>query len=142
MLWNINCERGIRVEMKILRPICRKLPRRRTIQTGICEFIQQLRSGLGNQAQKEFLVEAYQEGERFVVRFTDSGPGSNDLARAFDPFYSTRPVGQGTGWPEHLLRHSAGTQWQYLREKPAAQRRAVTIGASLSDKRHKSLDEL
>jgi signal transduction histidine kinase len=47
--------------------------------------------------EKKILVEAYQEGEKVVVRFTDSGPGFNDLSRAFDPFYSTRPVGQGTG---------------------------------------------
>lgn len=47
--------------------------------------------------EKKILVEGSLEGEKVVVRFSDSGPGFNDLNRAFDPFYTTRPVGQGTG---------------------------------------------
>jgi two-component system NtrC family sensor kinase len=47
--------------------------------------------------EKKILVEGNLEGEKVVVRFSDSGPGFNDLNRAFDPFYTTRPVGQGTG---------------------------------------------
>jgi signal transduction histidine kinase len=50
------------------------------------------------QAQvKKILVEGHLEGERIILRFSDSGPGFNDVSRAFDPFYTTRPVGQGTG---------------------------------------------
>jgi signal transduction histidine kinase len=50
------------------------------------------------QAQvKKISVQGYLEGEKVVLRFTDSGPGFNDVSRAFDPFYTTRPVGQGTG---------------------------------------------
>ena len=47
--------------------------------------------------EKKILVEGYLEGEKVIVRFTDSGPGFEDVRRAFDPFYTTRPVGQGTG---------------------------------------------
>jgi signal transduction histidine kinase len=47
--------------------------------------------------EKKILVEGYLEGEKVIVRFTDSGPGFHDVSRAFDPFYTTRPVGQGTG---------------------------------------------
>jgi signal transduction histidine kinase len=47
--------------------------------------------------EKKILVEGNLEGEKVVVRFSDSGPGFNDVNRAFDPFYTTRPVGQGTG---------------------------------------------
>ncbi len=46
---------------------------------------------------KKIVVDGYLEGEKVIVRFTDSGPGFNDVSRAFDPFYTTRPVGQGTG---------------------------------------------
>ncbi len=50
------------------------------------------------QAQiKKISVEGYLEGEKVVLRFSDSGPGFSDVSRAFDPFYTTRPVGQGTG---------------------------------------------
>src|SRR5260370_41645305 len=46
--------------------------------------------------EKKILVEGYRGGEKVILRIADSGPGFNDLSRAFDPFYSTRPVGQGT----------------------------------------------
>src|SRR5581483_1503175 len=37
-------------------------------------------------------------GSRLViVRFADTGPGILEPTRMFDPFYTTRPVGQGTG---------------------------------------------
>jgi signal transduction histidine kinase len=50
------------------------------------------------QAQKKrILVEGKLEGEKVVVRFSDTGSGFNDLNRAFDRFYSTRRIGQGPG---------------------------------------------
>ena len=48
-------------------------------------------------SEKKILVQGSLESGKVVVRFTDSGPGFNDLSRAFDPFYTTRPIGQGTG---------------------------------------------
>src|SRR5581483_3037627 len=32
-----------------------------------------------------------------LIKFSDTGPGILEPARVFDPFYTTRPVGQGTG---------------------------------------------
>jgi signal transduction histidine kinase len=32
-----------------------------------------------------------------MIKFADTGPGILEPARVFDPFYTTRPVGQGTG---------------------------------------------
>jgi signal transduction histidine kinase len=39
------------------------------------------------------------DGDRVVVEFTDSGPGmpAEVAARAFEPFYTTKDVGKGTG---------------------------------------------
>lgn len=37
------------------------------------------------------------EGGHVVIEFADSGPGMQDPSRVFDPFYTTRPVGQGAG---------------------------------------------
>lgn len=37
------------------------------------------------------------EGQLVVIQFADTGPGILEPARVFDPFYTTRPVGQGTG---------------------------------------------
>jgi len=36
--------------------------------------------------------------ESLIVEFKDSGPGVKDASRVFDPFYTTKPVGKGTGW--------------------------------------------
>jgi signal transduction histidine kinase len=32
-----------------------------------------------------------------IIQFADTGPGIREPDRVFDPFYTTRPVGQGTG---------------------------------------------
>ncbi len=47
--------------------------------------------------EKKILLEGRLQGEKVIVRFSDSGAGFPDVSRAFDPFYTTRPVGQGTG---------------------------------------------
>jgi len=36
-------------------------------------------------------------GSLVSVQFSDNGPGMKEPDRVFDPFYTTRPVGQGTG---------------------------------------------
>src|SRR5579863_1076396 len=36
-------------------------------------------------------------GAFVVLQFSDTGPGMTEPDRVFDPFYTTRPVGQGTG---------------------------------------------
>jgi signal transduction histidine kinase len=36
-------------------------------------------------------------GDAVSIEFSDTGPGIKEPAKVFDPFYTTRPVGQGTG---------------------------------------------
>jgi signal transduction histidine kinase len=36
-------------------------------------------------------------GGKVLIEFADNGPGMNEPGKVFDPFYTTRPVGQGTG---------------------------------------------
>lgn len=48
-------------------------------------------------AEKKVVVEGSLEDHKVVLRFSDTGPGFSDLGRVFDPFYTTRPLGQGTG---------------------------------------------
>src|SRR5260370_20881500 len=43
------------------------------------------------------IVTTQLSGASAMIQFSDSGPGMTDPARVFDPFYTTRPVGQGTG---------------------------------------------
>jgi signal transduction histidine kinase len=54
-------------------------------------------NALENATEKKIRVEGRLENGKVTVRFKDSGPGFKDVGRAFDPFYTTRPVGQGTG---------------------------------------------
>ncbi|HVO60430.1 MAG TPA: ATP-binding protein [Terriglobales bacterium] len=42
-------------------------------------------------------VSTKSEGNNVVLEFADNGPGARDPERVFDPFYTTKPVGQGTG---------------------------------------------
>lgn len=42
-------------------------------------------------------VSTRQEGDFVVLEFSDNGPGAENPERVFDPFYTTRPIGQGTG---------------------------------------------
>lgn len=44
-------------------------------------------------------ISAFKSGEKIVLRFADNGPGMNEeqLRNAFEPFYTTKEPGQGTG---------------------------------------------
>ncbi len=43
------------------------------------------------------IVRAVASGDRVVLTFDDDGPGFTEPDRIFDPFYTTKPVGTGTG---------------------------------------------
>jgi two-component system NtrC family sensor kinase len=45
----------------------------------------------------ELKVNSASEGGLVIIQFCDNGPGMIEPDRVFDPFYTTRPVGQGTG---------------------------------------------
>src|SRR5205807_2356982 len=42
-------------------------------------------------------VRTHHEDGCAVIEFADSGPGISDLTRVFDPFYTTKPIGEGAG---------------------------------------------
>jgi signal transduction histidine kinase/ActR/RegA family two-component response regulator len=50
-------------------------------------------------AQSDPALNGLRSGDYAVLHFTDDGSGMNDstVERIFDPFYTTKPVGQGTG---------------------------------------------
>jgi signal transduction histidine kinase len=45
----------------------------------------------------EIIVRTQAGGENVVLEVCDSGPGIAEPARVFDPFYTTKPLGQGSG---------------------------------------------
>jgi len=42
-------------------------------------------------------VRTARESDSVVIEFTDSGPGIAEPSRVFDPFYTTKPIGEGAG---------------------------------------------
>jgi signal transduction histidine kinase len=48
-------------------------------------------------AERRIAIEMFARHTHVVIRFTDSGRGFHDVNRAFDPFYTTKPVGKGPG---------------------------------------------
>ncbi|HZR55540.1 MAG TPA: ATP-binding protein [Terriglobales bacterium] len=44
-----------------------------------------------------FSVNTKAQGNAVILEFSDTGPGIQEPDRVFDPFYTTKPVGQGTG---------------------------------------------
>ncbi|HYL14404.1 MAG TPA: ATP-binding protein [Terriglobales bacterium] len=44
-----------------------------------------------------FIITTERDGDKVVLEFCDNGPGAQQPDRVFDPFYTTKPVGQGTG---------------------------------------------
>ena len=51
----------------------------------------------GFAGNRHIKIRAYQEGARAVIQVEDTGPGFSNLNRALDPFYTTKPVGKGSG---------------------------------------------
>jgi two-component system NtrC family sensor kinase len=51
----------------------------------------------GFAGSKRISIRAYQAGARAVIEVEDSGPGFSNLNRALEPFFTTKPAGEGTG---------------------------------------------
>jgi PAS domain S-box-containing protein len=52
---------------------------------------------LESSGEGDLWVKTSIQENKFLVQFTDSGPGVREPSRVFDPFYTTKPVGKGTG---------------------------------------------
>jgi PAS domain S-box-containing protein len=53
----------------------------------------------GQASRNEVAIRARSEGDHVIVEVHDSGPGiaRDDLGRIFEPFYTTKAIGEGTG---------------------------------------------
>jgi signal transduction histidine kinase len=61
------------------------------------EILENAIDALQESAGGSLHVEAHQQGEEIVLEFSDTGPGIREPHRVFDPFYTTKPVGKGSG---------------------------------------------
>jgi signal transduction histidine kinase len=96
-LRSLDLRENVRIEQELAAP----LPRVMGDYNGllqVCfhiignalEALQQIGGGV-------LRVSSRQQDSQVVLEFADSGPGIKDPQRIFDPFYSTKPVGRGTG---------------------------------------------
>ena len=65
----------------------------------LVNLIQNALDAMANLAEPELIFECDQLNARIALRIIDVGPGipEQDLAHIFDPFFTSKPVGQGTG---------------------------------------------
>lgn len=88
---------GIKVEMSFQQ----NLPRLELDEDQLKQVFLNLFSNsvqaLTDASEKHIWVVVQIDGAHVVVRFRDTGRGFDDVHKAFDPFYTTKPVGQGPG---------------------------------------------
>jgi len=89
--------KGIQVEMNFAQNLPRVSLNEGQFKRVFVNLFNNSANAMEDASEKRIVVEGRQEGTKIIVRFSDSGKGFTDLTRAFDPFYTTRPVGQGTG---------------------------------------------
>jgi len=69
------------------------------IQQVIINLVQNASDATEAQPEPELNISAQLDENDIVILFRDNGPGISEIAmsKLFDPFYTTKPVGKGTG---------------------------------------------
>ncbi|MCP3882212.1 MAG: PAS domain-containing protein [Sulfitobacter sp.] len=73
--------------------------RRGQVHQILINLVQNALDAMEGQAQPKLDIVCQTRGNEIAVHVIDHGPGirQQDLARVFDPFFTSKPVGQGTG---------------------------------------------
>lgn len=67
------------------------------LQQVVLNLVSNAADAMLGSAQRVLSLSIRQEGDTFVLRVADTGPGIAEPERIFEPFYSTREVGQSEG---------------------------------------------
>ena len=77
------------------------------------------------------LIRTLRERGNVVIEFSDTGPGMKEPEKVFDPFYTTKAVGKGTGpRAQHLLRSDARAWRSDYRVQPAGRWLHIPAGTA------------
>lgn len=61
------------------------------------EIVENAMDALQESGGGSLQIKAQRQDQDAVLEFTDNGPGVREPLRVFDPFYTTKPVGKGSG---------------------------------------------
>lgn len=89
--------RNIRVEMNLAPDLPRILANSNQLADSCLQIISNAMDALEEMGGGKILVAGYADGGDVVLEFSDTGPGIQEPHKVFDPFYTTKPVGRGTG---------------------------------------------
>jgi signal transduction histidine kinase len=87
----------IRVETKIESGLPKVWANSNQLFQVFSQILENAADALGPSQGGSIEVWVWRETSHVVAEFADSGPGIKEPARVFDPFYTTKPVGVGTG---------------------------------------------
>ncbi|HET9134552.1 MAG TPA: ATP-binding protein [Gemmatimonadales bacterium] len=97
---------GLRLEIAPL-PEVAVLAEPQQLQAIILNLVNNAEHALQGQAGGRLAIRALVDEGVVALRFEDDGPGVPALDRVFEPFYTTKPVGEGTGLGLALSRRFA-----------------------------------
>lgn len=87
---------GLRLEVNVQPDLWVRADRQR-LQQAFLNIINNAFDALVTDGGSVLSIAAHGDGDSVVVVLQDDGPGLRDPQRIFDPFYTTKPVGSGTG---------------------------------------------
>src|SRR5579864_8264597 len=97
MLESRNAGKGIEVSISIEPNLPRIQGNANQLFQSFVEIIENAMDALKQAGGGSLVITAQQLGNEVLLQFSDSGPGIREPQRVFDPFYTTKPVGKGSG---------------------------------------------
>ncbi|HEX7894994.1 MAG TPA: HAMP domain-containing sensor histidine kinase, partial [Terriglobales bacterium] len=88
---------NVRSAMELAEPLPRVKGDSNQLLKVFAQVIQNAITAMTSRPGSMLTVKTFATDDRVKIEFSDNGPGITEPARVFDPFYTTRPVGQGTG---------------------------------------------
>jgi signal transduction histidine kinase len=89
--------RRVRIEVVIEPGFPRVTGNANQLFQAFVEIIENSMDAMQNLSGGSLKITAQRQGSEAVLQFADTGPGIREPQRVFDPFYTTKAVGQGTG---------------------------------------------
>jgi len=97
MLESRHAGKGIEVSISIEPNLPRVQGNANQLFQSFAEIIENAMDALQEAGGGSLVITAQQLGNEVLLQFSDTGSGIREPERVFDPFYTTKPVGKGSG---------------------------------------------